>query len=665
MEEDDENEEEEFKDICTVLVHNCKFIILYSECRSLSGSIGSSSIGSSISESGHKTPIKRVSFSKTHSIINGDSGEQTIRHRDSIISSSTDSSEDSNTSGETRLGSSFRGKMRPKLPVTTETTRQLADMCNVSIDETAEGIYAETHHHRSQVNFSRSDRKRSSMPECRRPHSASGSEYGHRSTYVKSSSSIKQHSMDSGVDISQVYNKQNNSSSEGYYQHIGRRSELTTSSKPPSSIYSTVYSSLREEQHVLPEVDVKSPYRNRPEDSDKIYNQIKCPTPTLPSEMARDRLCSTAIPPPPQFREMTNEVNHMPHSAALHADKLVSEQLLHAPRLMSPVSFSSSITSAEMAKSQQKLHNLKESPYNVAVSVSSSSHSKASLPPTLPKPHITPASIANSLKLKINELPNDSLSSPFGSPSNEPLVHSSVHTSTHPSVTTTSSKIPPPTLPKTSLYTRAASPVVSGCPLRSSSLHAFKPPLGDRQLAEKAGQADSSLTKSDGEYNSVPYEINSCHFQSSTLPLAPEFSRKHPEPEADNSSVEMRSDQPLSASSNSTSASAGSLVVKLDKKTAPPPPPKRNESTRLSVELTRQQNQCSEQNGICVQMLDPVYENVDDMMNIDELPPPPPELLMDLPSSELEEPNYGLAKKPKPPPPPPKRSKETHIFHDF
>ncbi|KAK3101694.1 hypothetical protein FSP39_005551, partial [Pinctada imbricata] len=87
-----------------------------------------------------KTHTKRVSFSNTHSVINADSGPEImpVRHRDSITSASTDSSEDSTSSGESRLSSnssnSRGGKFRAKIPVTTETTRQISEMVQVSME---------------------------------------------------------------------------------------------------------------------------------------------------------------------------------------------------------------------------------------------------------------------------------------------------------------------------------------------------------------------------------------------------------------------------------------------------------------------------------------------------------------------------------------------------
>ncbi|XP_056007058.1 ras-associated and pleckstrin homology domains-containing protein 1-like isoform X4 [Ostrea edulis] len=85
-----------------------------------------------------KTHTKRVSFSNTPSVINADSdSEMRVRHRDSITSASTDSSEDSTSSGESRLSSNSsasRGKFRARIPVTTETTRQISEMVQVAME---------------------------------------------------------------------------------------------------------------------------------------------------------------------------------------------------------------------------------------------------------------------------------------------------------------------------------------------------------------------------------------------------------------------------------------------------------------------------------------------------------------------------------------------------
>ncbi|KAK3587966.1 hypothetical protein CHS0354_014483 [Potamilus streckersoni] len=116
-----------------------------------------------------KPPVKRVSFSNTHSVINADSYEELVpvRHRDSITSASTDSSEDSTSSGEGRQMISHRSKLRAKLPVTTETTRQISEMVQSSVEGTStvtyESMYPEDRRSslQSQLERRESDRRKS------------------------------------------------------------------------------------------------------------------------------------------------------------------------------------------------------------------------------------------------------------------------------------------------------------------------------------------------------------------------------------------------------------------------------------------------------------------------------------------------------------------------
>ncbi|KAJ8314038.1 hypothetical protein KUTeg_008599 [Tegillarca granosa] len=108
----------------------------HSRQSSLSSQQSMDSIAGGQVASGQKAPVKRVSFSNTHSVIN-DSGEELVplKHRDSITSASTDSSEDSTSSGESRQSfTSHRGRLKAKIPVTTETTRQISGMYQQSME---------------------------------------------------------------------------------------------------------------------------------------------------------------------------------------------------------------------------------------------------------------------------------------------------------------------------------------------------------------------------------------------------------------------------------------------------------------------------------------------------------------------------------------------------
>lgn len=150
---------------------------------------------------------------------------------------------------------------------------------------------------------------------------------------------------------------------------------------------------------------------------------------------------------------------------------------------------------------------------------------------------------------------------------------------------------------------------------------------------------------------------------SSSQPLSCELS-KRTDLGADNYDVELRNGQPSSPSQHHCrTVSAGGTAGKTEKKSLPPPPPKRNENTRLSGDIAKQQQNVEPvPNEMSLPVPDPIYENFDGIMDIDELPPPPPELLMDFLPSECEDQMGSVsARKAKPPPPPPKRSKETQL----
>ncbi|CAL1537601.1 unnamed protein product [Lymnaea stagnalis] len=651
-----------------------------SDGRSLSGSVGSSSIGSSVSESGHKTPVKRVSFSATHSIINGDSVEQVVKHRDSIISASTDSSEDSNSSGEIRPGASFRGKMRPRLPVTTETTRQLADMCNVTMDENAEAIYAETHHRgSSSASFARNDRRRASMQERRGSCGSAGSENSQRSTHAKHtplSPSLKQHSLDSGAQTAPARVKQSSPGpGEGPYQHVRRKSEpsvaaiiATGKEESSSSGYSPVYSPLREEKD-MEGLEWTYSYTNDQTHPEPLYNQIRSPTTIRPAKASSDN-SGIPPPPPPQFREGGSthipSFSHPNHETTPPPPPPVHVQSMQVPPPPPPPSANGSAGANIQTADNQKIHELH---CGSAALSAHPNHLKSSPPATLPKP-LSNQSISNGSSTLPSVLPKHPPPPPMRLSSNESTCSSRsgvdsvsgspLHVPIPPPMPPITPKLPPPTLPKSSHATSCA----LGNNAKSQS--PSTPTPGDLQSRKQNGQSDLSKAKFNSRQNVSSEELASCPPQSPSLPFLSELSkRNYSDLGEENSNVEFRNGQPSSsAQQHRRSASAGGVVGRGDKKSAPPPPPKRSENTRLSAELAKQQQQLSEniQNGAVPPIHDPIYENFDGIMDIDELPPPPPELLMDFPATECDQQRTSCTgKKPKPPPPPPKRSKDTQL----
>ncbi|XP_059163290.1 ras-associated and pleckstrin homology domains-containing protein 1-like isoform X2 [Physella acuta] len=636
--------------------------------RSLSGSVGSSSIGSSVSESSHKTPVKRVSFSATHSIINGDSVEQVVKHRDSIISASTDSSEDSNSSGEIRPGASFRGKMRPRLPVTTETTRQLADMCNVSMDENAEAIYAETHYRGGSSAFARTDRRRASMQERRGSCGSAGSDNSQRSSHVtrhsSMASSIKQHSLDSGAEqhTSPVVKQSSPVPVDSPYQHVRRKSEPSVAAvigtvveESPHSTYSPVYSPLREEKGELESLEQTHMYTIDQAHAEPVYNQIKSP-----ASVRQTKVSNPAIPPPAQFRE--GESNHIP--SFIHSNHEVTPSPHVQPMQVPPPPPPG--PPAPIANNQKFL----ESPYGTCPSQPPSQptgqppsqpHLKSSPPATLPKPQSSQSLNGSTLP---SGLPKQAPPPPARLSSNEStsscsgldsVTSSPIHVPIPPPMPPLTPKLPPPTLPKSSHAATTGASLIGNNAKPPTSPGVFH----TEGLSSKTnGQPDGAKVK--GRHNSTSSdEITGCPPQSPSLPFLSELSKRNNQDLNGGDTVELRNGQPTSlAQQHRRSASAGGVVGRNDKKCAPPPPPKRSENTRLSMDLILQQH--SDNNGTSVPLHDPIYENFDGIMDIDELPPPPPELLMDLPFAESES-QRTCGKKPKPPPPPPKRSKDTQL----
>ncbi|GFO38016.1 ras-associated and pleckstrin homology domains-containing protein 1 [Plakobranchus ocellatus] len=670
-----------------------------SDGRSLSGSVSS---GMS-SESGHKTPVKRVSFSATHSIINGDSGEQIVKHRDSIISASTDSSDDSNSSGETRA--SFRGKMRPRLPLTTETTRQLADMCNVTMDETAEAIYAETHHRgtsslsssSTSSAFARSDRRRASMQERRGSCGSGNSESSQRHGHI-GRSAIKQSSLDSSGESTLTRNRHHSPAiSEGQYTHVRRKSEPSVtdliSMGKEDATYTPVYVPVTDDN----KVPNGSQYSRLGQELEPLYNQIRN-VGTKQSVQASSDSYSAIAPPPLQFGEDRNQESHIPPPLPppLHMDHEPSPPLppppthlqhMQVPPPPPPIS-TSSISQHQLIHKQQG-PILPSSPASPAPS---QSHAKSPPPATLPKPsgNIS-SSIAKSNSsppitsdnsapaVKSSNTPSAQTSLPKQAPPPPPLrlcstdstsslsgvdsiTGSPLHIPMPPPMPPLNPKLPPPTLPKTSSQRPGPPPPPPPPP----------PPSGPADTTHLSRL--NSNQHGIGLVNpAVAAEMPGCPPQSPSLPFLSELTKRN-QPDIGHGStisggdgMDARAGQPAAPNQHRRSSSTGGNGSMKVQKAVPPPPPKRSESTRLSGDVAQKSALHSPPppdsvtNGSHA-IHDPIYENYDGMMDIDELPPPPPELLMDLaPSESSEQRTAGPGKKAKPPPPPPKRSKETHL----
>ena len=467
------------------------------------------------SESGHKTPVKRVSFSATHSIINGDSGEQTVKHRDSIISASTDSSEDSNSSGETRA--SFRGKMRPRLPLTTETTRQLADMCNVSMDETPEAIYAEAPHRgtsslssSSSTAFARSDRRRASMQERRGSCGSGNSEGSQRLGHI-GRSSMKQHSLDSG-DSTLTRNRQHSPVSiEGQYTHVRRKSEPSVSDlismNKDDPTYSPVYvPSINSDDNKG--VNGSQYSRLGHQEPEPIYNQIRSAKtpPKQPAKAPNDT--HSAIPPPPQFGTNGDDINHIAPPLPPPPPRMDHEpspplppppshvQHMQVPPPPPPVSCQKTAMKPSPSVSQQQSHKQPGPTMQTsspAPPASSQSHAKTPPPATLPKPTSGSSSsssnntppVSNNINTppfgNSNNTANNTRNSPFSNNMNASVTShrspSLANSNTHPPQSHSLPKQAPPPPPLRLSSNDSTCSSLSGLDsVTGSPLHVAMPP---------------------------------------------------------------------------------------------------------------------------------------------------------------------------------------------
>ena len=727
--------------------------------RSLSGSVGSSSLSSAASESSHKTPVKRVSFSATNSIINGDTGEQIVKHRDSIISASTDSSEDSNSSGgsfgsEGRLGASFRGKMRPKLPLSTDTTRNLAEMCNVpTVEEGPEAIYAESPYSKgnqhcrtgssssvASAGFTRNDRRRASMQERRGSLSSAGSDNSHRLSQPQTrappmSPVMKQHSMDS------VANGKQNTNCQG---HVRRRSDSlvgsvvdqgnsesptnnahygTAPNSNSSPLYSTVYSSVTEELR-RSNLNNGTTYADNVPEPEPLYNQIRSPTSTI-----KHRPKKSSLPPPPEhWDEMNGHEGSPPplpppidsmqmlppppptnnqESLYTTAQAMRSPPPPTAPKPLNghsnplpppPPSCNSLPPPPPTMMSQQSLP-----PPAVANNTAAANQLYHSSPPSAnPTAYATPQSTPATAQSPRQPPPAPSLATqkqppppPLRIPSHDSVNQSSpssansspLHVPMPPPMPPITPKLPPPTLPKSTVMAPPPGVIMSNMssppPPPSVTQHqaknvgqngVYENPKG-KNLHNGMSNNTSSLPHSIRQ-SGVSSEDFSGPPQSPSLPFLSELSKRtNPDNAGNKCPVDLRNGQsPMSPNAQHHRRSASAGGVNKGGRAPPPPPPKRNEATRLSASdnpsspntpISPTAVDPNNQNGLASPLIaNPIYENFDGIMDIDELPPPPPELLVGLPQSDPESHRTSASgKKPKPPPPPPKRSRDTQLLN--
>ena len=668
-----------------------------------------------------KPPVKRVSFSNTHSVINADSGEELVhvRHRDSITSASTDSSEDSTSSGEGRMNFPHRSKMRPKLPVTTGTTKQISEMVQSSFDNmTYECLMEEAWQQQPPPVTSpvrkEMERRKSvpayndlygrgeslealpmspTSPRTCSPQHMKGGRSSQSQTQKSSSRSHSRGSSISSCESSDSY--QSIGSYQGQGQHCFSPTNLSHSLEG-DPLGSPLYESI-----APPPQKQAPPTAAKPGTGKKVRSQsspstgpldmghrrtssksslesveeipraevhmvthptavsMVAPAPVSPAPPAGSRggYMTAPPPPPPGARH-----------PAPHLTKSSSQPC--TPTLnLSATQFS------QTAHSQPQLYGL-DSPVDCfPTPAASQSPAPLSPPPPIlsmagpmsPRPSGHRHSGMSAMPVTIPTPPV------LTAPPTPPLVP------------------PTPRNPNTAIKTHKRRPsgdqrVIDGSQPMSRSLGSDYPdiatsrppivmlselplPSTSRMTSQGQGQQDEYMNNIDDmNYAPLPFmaELNKhMHKSSQNGGVCPSGGRLPPETLPKPGDHRQPTSVPSSQSSSSlmnmcsthtpTSSSMGgqkSLQTTESRRTLPPPPPKRSETTKLSGSNTRTSTSDMVPN-------DPIYDNCDGMLDINELPPPPPELLEGYAGDSSIKTSSGKGRPP--PPPPPKRSKDTQI----
>lgn len=664
-----------------------------------------------------KVPVKRVSFSNTHSVIN-DSGEEVlpVRHRDSITSASTDSSEDSTSSGEGRIGSmSHRNsKLRAKLPVTTGTTKQISEMVQTSLDGSTGSMDSSVEEWKPQV-LSQSQKD---MAE-RRKSAPAGDVYTDRKPegHVKDQRSMSQTMSYDPMSPSTIqYSPFQYKGTKGIMSPPPQKGSKTHSR---GSSISSVDSADSGQGHMISSPTTEIPNPEQPPSSWIHYDEghgnfpltkgpgqplIKQGPPTAqkPVSIKKSRPQSSPVSGP-------FEMGHKRNTSKSSLESV--EELQESPRGAIPVSSPIPPRSVAPTSAPPQLMRSVSQPNTPPVACPTPSYPPQYQPQSTMEPSAGPASSQAAPSSPAHNAPARCLSPRLSGhrvsgpkPVAPPVI---------PCMPPTPPALVPPTPrnPTTSVKTHKKRPsggniVVNGNDVESlqqSGVYADIVASPRPLTLEGQGQSHSA-NNNEANYGALPFmsELNQ-HMQKSlpghiydTIPPVNSDTSKCPPQtlpkpadqrvngiasQRDNTqyhSYEFATDVPnesarLSSSSSSAAVPTGPSPSKQQqqqqqqKRQLPPPPPKRSESTKLSSSLNMSQlHNVPVDSYVPNQQdnIDPIYDNCDGILDISDLPPPPPELLEDFhgegEGQDLcsEEQRSG---KVKPPPPPPKRNRETQL----
>ena len=678
-----------------------------------------------------KAPVKRVSFSNTHSVIH-DTGEELIpvRHRDSITSASTDSSEDSTSSGEGRLGgmSHRNSKLRAKIPVTTGTTKQISEMVQTSLDGSTGSMDSSVEEWKPSgcnQNMKEMAERRKSAPAGEMYNDPRGP--GH----VKDQRSMSQ---------TMNYDTPMSPSPVNYlpFQHKGTRG--ITSPTPQKghrthsrgSSISSVDSGDSYQGHMIsPTTEIPHPDHhqsswiqydeslgNFPLSKGQPIIRQGPPTAQKPACIKKNR---------PQSSPVTGSIEKG-HKRNTSKSSLESvEELQECPRGAIPVC------------SPLPPRTIPYPPVHLPVHPPSAANYTRSMSQPCPSsiPH---SSHGNSLHYQTMESEIAPASSHTAPNSPAPLPPSaasclSPRLSAHrvigpkpvtPPVAPSMPAPTPPALvpsaprnPDASVKTHKKRPsggniVVNGNDAESLQRSGLCPdivasPRSHGMMTSEVQGQGQSVNKDDSNqggplpfmaelnkqmhktppasgpgpiYDTIPAETGDITHKSppTTLPKptnqrlngnASQNINNTPYHSCDNKSMDSANNRPPSSSSSVSSSTCKQQQQQQQqvKKHVPPPPPKRSQSTKLSSSSslnTSQSNVVPNDSHVpnTEDHVDPIYDNCDGILDISDLPPPPPELLEDLHAqSEQQGGDFQGQRsgKVKPPPPPPKRNKETHL----